>query len=216
MVVSKVVSLRTGSVLLAGAMGGLVLILACESAMYPGLIKAYTIQRTSQARSTQGRVVIWNRSMQLARKHPLLGVGSSNAALVLLGSADDEDTTGFASRTFSLPVQVLVEHGIIGVLLYAVFLILVAREFVKTIRLPLPICAHMTDKRDSLPTKCVVDTDTDNDLPYKAMVCCFAAGLIGVLFRELTYSSLMEHSLTMVLTVTLAALVCRPGTVRKG
>jgi len=39
------------------------------------------------------------------RGHPWWGVGSSNAALFLLSSASEEETAGFASRAFSLPVQ---------------------------------------------------------------------------------------------------------------
>ena len=43
------------------------------------------------------------------------------------------------------------------------------------------------------------------------MKCCFAAGLIAVLFRELTYSSLLEHTLTLALAFALAALICAPA-----
>jgi general stress protein CsbA len=38
------------------------------------------------------------------------------------------------------------------------------------------------------------------------MKCCFAADMLAVLFRELTYSSLLEHALTLVLFSALAAL----------
>jgi hypothetical protein len=44
----------------------------------------------------------------------------------------------------------------------------------------------------------------------KAMTCYFAAGLVAVLFRELVYSSLLEHSLTLVLAAVLSGLVCSP------
>jgi O-antigen ligase len=149
LVFSRTVTLRSGSTLLAGTLGSLVLILACESAIYPGLIKAYAGHHTSQTRSSQGRVEIWNRSLQLVRKHPLMGVGSANSALMLLSSADEEETTGFASRTFSLPVQILVEKGIIGLVLYALFLALIAREFVQTMRCSPPI--HDPDESGSEP-----------------------------------------------------------------
>jgi len=213
-VFSKVLSLRAGGTLLAGALGSLLLTLTCESAIYPGLIKAYASQHGSQTRSAQGRVEIWNRSLELFRAHTLVGVGSANSALMLLSSADDEETTGFASRTFSLPVQLLVEKGIIGFVLYIVFLGLVAREFVQTIRHAVP--ARDAGKRSSEPNQLepkhlrTRDAEAKDDSAYKAMVCCFAAGLIAVLFRELTYSSLMEHSLTLALLAALAALVCRP------
>ena len=41
----------------------------------------------------------------------------------------------------------------------------------------------------------------------KAMLCCFAAGVIAVLFRELTYSSLLEHAATAMLFVMCLALL---------
>ena len=40
---------------------------------------------------------------------------------------------------------------------------------------------------------------------HKAITCCFAAGLAAVLFRELVYSSLLEHTLTLVLAAVLSA-----------
>jgi len=214
-VVSRVVSLRAGSTLLARVLGSLVLIFLCASAVYPGLLKTYAGQHASQTRSTQGRVEIWNRSLELVRAHPLMGVGSANSALMLLSNADEEETTGFASRTFSLPVQIVVEKGIIGLVLYAVFLGLVAREFVQTMRHSPPIRGphergsepnHHVTKH--LRTQCMAEIK--DGLAYKAMVCCFAAVLIAVLFRELTYSSLIEHNLTLTLVAVLAAMICRP------
>jgi O-antigen ligase len=214
MVASKVVSPGKGVALLAGTLGGLALVLACESAIYPGLLKTYAGQHASQTRSTQGRVGIWHRSMELVRAHPLVGVGASNAALMLLSSADDEETTGFASRTFSLPVQIVVEKGIIGLLLYGAFLVLLAREFLKTMRYSPPLAdnvkAQASGRLSLKDTRNTTGTDAEHDAAYKGMVCCFAAGIIAVLLRELTYSSLMEHSLTLVLVAALAALICRP------
>jgi tetratricopeptide (TPR) repeat protein len=178
----RIVRLRTTWLWLASALAVLCLIVAVESALYPGLWGAYTGRQTSQARSTEGRIGIWKRSTELIRAHPLWGVGSSNAALALTSTADQEDSSGFASRTFSLPVQVLVEKGIIVFLLYCVFLVLAGREFVRTLRSEAPKAA-------------------------KAMVCCFAAGLVAVLARELTYSSLFEHAATLALAAVLVALV---------
>lgn len=214
LVFSKVLSPRAGVTLLAGALGSVVLILACESAIYPGLIKAYAGQHTSQTRSTQGRIEIWRRSMELVRAHPLMGVGSANSAFMLLSSADDEETTGFASRTFSLPVQVLVEKGIVGFIVYTSFLVLLAREFVRTIRYPSTEAAPKNAGKTATQANTRAIVEANDDSAYKAMVCCLAAGLVAVLLRELTYSSLMEHSLTFALAATLAALVCRPEAVR--
>jgi O-antigen ligase len=180
--VFRLISIRASVKLLGSALVALFVVLVSENAAYPGLISAYAGQHTSQTRSTEGRVGIWKRTVDVVRAHPLWGVGSSNAALALTSSADQEETSGFASRAFSLPAQVLAEKGVVGFLLYAGFLVLVGREFIFTMQLKVPS----------------VD---------KAMVCCFAAGLIAVLFRELTYSSVLEHTVTLALVMTLCALV---------
>jgi O-antigen ligase len=159
-----------------------VIVVACEGVAYPGLAAAYMGAHASQTRSTEGRIGIWKRTLEVVRAHPVWGVGASNAALSLASSADREETAGFASRAFSLPVQVLAEKGAAGCLVYAAFLLLLGREFRRTMRSKLePV--------------------------HKAMVCCFAAGLVALLFRELTYSSVLEHTVTLALAMTLAALV---------
>jgi len=210
----RLLTLRAGGILLGGALAALILVLACETAFYPGLLKAYAGQHTSQVRSTQSRFEIWNRSLDLVRARPLWGVGSGNAALALTSTADQEETTGFASRTFSLPIQILVEKGIVGFLLYCTFLILVAREFVRTMRYSPPeaVAAPSGSGKKSDRSSPAEDYQTMlADLSKrKAMACCFAAGLVAVLFRELTYSSLFEHQLTLALVAVTCALVCLP------
>lgn len=76
----RVVTLRISSLLLAGSLGVLLLILACETPLYPGIFRAYAGSQVSQVRSTEGRIGIWTRSLKLTRAHARWGVGSSNAA----------------------------------------------------------------------------------------------------------------------------------------
>ena len=109
--------------------------------------------------------------------------GSGNAPLFLTSSADQEETTGFASRTFSLPLQVLTEKGAIGAVLYLTVLVLAGWQAHQKLRNPKVSCE------------------------MKGLTCCVAAGIVAVLFRELTYSSLLEHAATaMLFTMTLALL----------
>ncbi|MBZ5689775.1 MAG: O-antigen ligase family protein [Acidobacteriia bacterium] len=208
----RLVSVKAGSALLASSFAGLVVVLTVASAFYPGIFKAYLGRQVSQVRSTQGRTVIWSHSLELVRSHPFWGVGSSNAALFLLSSADEQDTTGFASRSFSLPVQILVEKGIIGFALYAAFLILVAREFHKSMKSG-PAQSKLSSTREGpgsrASRKSAEDSRLESQIAGKATNCGFAAGIIAVLFRELMYSSLFEHTLTLSLFMALVALVCR-------
>jgi uncharacterized membrane protein YgaE (UPF0421/DUF939 family) len=41
----------------------------------------------------------------------------------------------------------------------------------------------------------------------KGMICCMAAGVVAVLFRELTYSSLLEHAATAMLFAMILAFL---------
>ncbi len=186
--VYRVVRARTAAAVLAGGICALGLILAVENALYPGIAAAYTGQHTSQVRSTEGRLAIWKRSMEVFRRAPIWGVGSGNAPLYLTESADLEETTGFASRTFSLPIQILTEKGAVGAALHLAVLALVLRAAHRKLRNP-------------------VTTP-----PMKALTCCVVAGIAAVLFRELTYASLFEHAATAMLFSMMLALAVNEET----
>lgn len=158
------------------ALGVLCLVMAGENAAYPGIAQAYLGSHSSQVRSTEGRIAIWKRSVDLWREHPVWGVGAGNSPLYLNSTGDLDETVGFASRTFSLPLQLLTEKGIVGLLLYGVVFSLAAWE--------------MHRRRD-------------------LMACCLFAGLVAVVARELTYSSLLEHPVTAMLAATTLGLICR-------
>jgi O-antigen ligase len=82
-----------------------------------------------------------------------------------------------------LPVQVLTEKGAIGAALYLAVLVLAGWEAHRKLRNP-----------KVLPQ-------------IKGLTCCLVAGVVAVLFRELTYSSLLEHAATaMLFTMSLALL----------
>jgi O-antigen ligase len=158
-------------------------VLLTENAIYPGVAGAYLLRQSSQVRSTEGRLTIWKRSAEIFKLAPVWGVGSGNTPLFLASSADQEETTGFASRTYSLPLQVLTEKGAIGAALYLSVLILAGWEAHRKLRNP-KISPQM-----------------------KGLTCCLVAGVAAVLFRELTYSSLLEHAATaMLFTMSLALL----------
>jgi O-antigen ligase len=184
--VYRVVRLKTAVTVTTVTLCSLGLVLFAENSVYPGIAEAYTRRHTSQVRSTEGRLAIWKRSVDVFALSPWWGVGSGNAPLFLTSSADQEETTGFASRTFSLPIQILVEKGTIGAALYLTVLILAAWEAHRKLRSP-KVSPQL-----------------------KGMTCCFAAGVIAVLFRELTYSSLLEHAATAMLFAMCLALLVAP------
>lgn len=174
--VYRLVPVRIALLLGLVAVGVLGLMVAVENAAYPGIAQAYMGGHSSQVRSTEGRIAIWKRSLDLLREHPTWGVGAGNSPLYLNSTSDQDETVGFASRTFSLPLQLLTEKGIVGFLLYGAVFSLAGWE--------------MHRRRDLL-------------------ACCLFAGLVAVLARELTYSSLLEHPVTAMLTATTLGLICR-------
>jgi O-antigen ligase len=183
-VLYRTIQPKAAAIAIAIVLCTVALLLVAENAAYPGIAGAYLGSHTSQSRSTEGRLSIWKRSADVFALSPIWGVGSGNAPLLLAASADEDQTTGFASRTFSLPVQILVEKGIVGAALYLAVLLLAAWE------------AHRKLRNPSVSPQ------------MKGMSCCFVAGVVAVLFRELTYSSLLEHAATaMLLTMCLALLV---------
>jgi hypothetical protein len=175
----RVITARAGALMSATVLCVVALVLLCESALYPGILNAYGGGHTSQVRSTKGRRSIWNRSLKLVHQHPFLGIGFSNAALFLQSSSDREETIGFASRAFSLPIQVLVENGIVGFGLYSAFLTMLCYEFHRTMQ-----SEWLKDVRPSgkLSSKGRAGTKRKQDrlrvqteTAHKAMKCFFAA-----------------------------------------
>lgn len=80
----------------------------------------------------------------------------------------------------------MVEKGIVGAALYLSVIIFAGWEGFRKLR----------------------DPATSKEM--KAIACCLAAGVIAVLFRELTYASLLEHPATaMLFGTTLALMVAR-------
>ena len=209
MVWTRIAPVRNGVILLICMLGVIALTLTTDSFFVPNIFSVYAGQSTSQIRSTEGRIAIWQRSFRVMRIDPFWGVGSSNAAMAMLSSEQPAETEGFASRTFSLPVQMLLEKGIVGFLLYGLFLVLIAREFIlKTGGLSPGVAeARSIGVKVSQPAFTVV-TPADKSA-LGAMTCCFAAGVLAVLIRELVYASLFEHTLTLVLMLFLCALLVR-------
>ena len=179
----RVMRIKAALILATGALCALGGVLAAENALYPDIAEAYTGRHTSQVRSTEGRLAIWKRSAEVFRLSPLWGVGSGNAPLFLTSTADQDETTGFASRTYSLPIQLLTEKGALGAALYLALLALAGAAAHRKLRSP------------------------NTSAQMKGMTCCLGAGVIAVLFRELTYSSLLEHAATAMLFAMCLALI---------
>jgi hypothetical protein len=182
-----VVRVRTALTCMACVLCTVAALVIAENAFYPGVLGAYAGRHISQVRSSEGRIAIWKRSAAVFAIAPWWGVGAGNAPLFLTSSADEDQTTGFASRTFSLPIQMLTEKGVVGVSLYLAVLMLAGWE------------AHRKLRNPKISPE------------VKGMICCFVAGMVAVVFRELAYSSLFEHGSTaMLFAISLAPVAAEP------
>lgn len=158
------------------------IVLAVSNYLVPGIVPAYLKTEESQQRSTAGRISIWKRSAYLIEAYPILGVGSGRSPLYLSAEDNDVGTIGFASRTFSLPLQILAEQGIVGSLSWICMLAAFFWE------------AHERLKNTYVP------------IEIRTVQATLACTVTAVLLRELTYSSLLEHSLSTICFFSLLAL----------
>lgn len=72
----------------------------------------------SQQRSTSGRVEMIENACAVVKEYPVAGVGRGNFTLALNPTCFEDDRTGFTSYAPNLVVQIAVEKGIAGLLLY--------------------------------------------------------------------------------------------------
>ncbi len=87
----------------------------------------------SQQRSTQGRIEILQNSLCQAKGHLIFGVGSNNYTIIndlCKKPREDQGYSGFTNNTY---LQLLLEKGIFGVLVYGLFFLAIMIHFIKNI-----------------------------------------------------------------------------------
>lgn len=90
----------------------------------------FTYDEVAYANSVNSRSEIWKASMEVAKQHPLIGTGSGDAEKAL---TETYARNGFEKgvtesyNTHNQYLQVLVETGIIGLLLFTAFLVFCIR-----------------------------------------------------------------------------------------
>ncbi|TRX49849.1 hypothetical protein FNH22_26455 [Fulvivirga sp. M361] len=150
--------------------------------IYPPFLTTVRIVETpSQVRSATGRLEIWERGLMMVKHNPLLGLGSGNFAMRYPGNYKErpEENTKILSRVNNTPIQILIDKGFSGLLLYVLLLLIWLYGLFKTYRNPHP-------KKD------------------KMLSTFLLAGGIGFLIKELTFTSLLNSDgvlLTIVLWI---------------
>jgi tetratricopeptide (TPR) repeat protein len=85
------------------------------------VVTTMSILRTqSQVRSLQGRVNTWTTALEMARSRPLLGIGSYNFPMQYV--AYRPANTVYVSRALNLFLQILIERGVLGLVVFGFLL----------------------------------------------------------------------------------------------
>lgn len=118
--------------------------------------------------------------MDLIHRQPFVGVGNGGYALESMVIANREGSS-YTRRVNNVALQIVLEKGVVGLILYLGTLVGVLRL--------LPI--HLQRK-----------TMNDNRL-ISFTIILLVVGIIGLLIREMTFTTLFESSLCMFLFVVL-------------
>lgn len=88
-------------------------------------------QTASQQQSTEGRINATQAGWETFKKHPMLGYGYGNYTFAVDQALNQNSTLPYASFAPNIPIQLLIEKGIIGSLLYLLLAIAVFRTVIK-------------------------------------------------------------------------------------
>jgi O-antigen ligase len=115
------VGFAAGVVVLGGAVrrgrtilfGGLVVVVAVLL-LHPG-VRSRVLSITNASDSTWSeRILMWRSGLEMARDHPLTGVGPGQVRRVYPRYAAPEVVNKYRGHLHSSPIQILVERGILG------------------------------------------------------------------------------------------------------
>lgn len=135
----------------------------------------------SQKRSLQGRFVKWKEAIHLFMLFPATGVGGGNYALA--SDLYPQERQGlFTARSTNTYLQILTEKGLLGVLAYGLFLCSILFMGIKKL---------YNEKGD-------------------INLVIVLSALIALLIRELTFSSLFEKDILLVLSILLILNIVQP------
>lgn len=158
-------------------LGVVLLIIPARTPFFTTLAMNKTV---SQQRSTQGRIEILQNSLCQAKGHLIFGVGSNNYAIIndlCMLPREDQGYSGFTNNTY---LQILLEKGIWGVLVYSLFILAVMIYFIKKI----------------------IGSENQTE---RFINIIFLAGFATFCFRELFFSSFLYSDGVMTLVSIFAA-----------
>ena len=173
---------RKNRTLIAAALVLLSVLLLMPFASRSSVAAPENMSSESADRSIKGRFFLWRNTLKRAAAKPLLGFGART--FVLYGTEGlTQDSGEPVDRAFSFPIQLFFERGLIGVVVYAVFFAVVMLTAVRSGRRSLPRRLGCT------------------------LSVAATAGLVAVLVRDLTYTTLFDNKTVTIAVFSLIGLI---------
>ncbi len=130
----------------------------------------------SQQRSTKGRINLWNHTKKIIEEKPVFGWGQGNYVLSQDKTPYVGEDVRFSRGTNNTYIEILIERGIIGFFPYVLIFIIILLIFYK-----------------KLKSKKLAKDE-------KIIVIVLFSGIISILVRELTFSSMTLFNYPLFLT----------------
>lgn len=137
----------------------------------------------SQQRSTEGRLSIIESGICQVQDYKIFGVGGNNYPIVNDNCKDDREDQGYSGFTNNTYLQILIEKGILGLIIYAVFALGILISFFQKI-------------------------NKSNNKTERFVTMIAAAGFLAFGLREFFFSTFFYHAgvITIVAMLTVAAV----------
>lgn len=139
----------------------MVLVLTCFGQSVSAMMDTHP--NGSQVRSVTGRFERWQRCRDLIEESPLRGIGNGNYAVESM-IISNKDGSGYTRRVNNIGIQIALEKGLVGIILYGVLLLILARRVCISLRSGIRIAPWI-----------------------------FGIGGIALLIREMTFTTLLEN-----------------------
>ncbi|MFN8355560.1 MAG: O-antigen ligase family protein [Spirosomataceae bacterium] len=167
--------------LLSGVVFGGVLLALLLSTMWTPFTTTLSLNKTfTQRRSTEGRLNILESGFCQAKEHWLNGVGSNNYGLINDLCRTPSEDMGYTPFTTTTYLQILLEHGVVGLILFGALFLSVVWGYYKAINSNVP---RIT----------------------KQLLALLLIGFLTFVFRELFFSTLFYSKPVMVIATMYVA-----------
>jgi O-antigen ligase/Tfp pilus assembly protein PilF len=147
----------------------------------PVLTTASLVKTESQQRSLESRKNIWQNALTAAGESNFLGVGSNNFALAYSKVYDAGEDQAFTQRASNVILKLWIEKGYSGLVVYGAFFFLFF--FSNGLRLR-----------------------SKGEANQKIVTIILCTGILAMLVRDLSFSSIFENTTILFLATTIFAL----------